>query len=94
MPFLFAQGGAHVTEARYQAQLIRKLKRMFPDAILMKNDWLLTSRGFPDWTHSVWLQLGSPRDQGVAVCSQAAEPGVLHHSPEWNVLRRIHLPRE
>jgi|1185.fasta_scaffold86138_2 hypothetical protein len=49
MPFLLAQGGAHVTEARYQAQLIRKLKRMFPDAILMKNDSSYI-QGIPDWT--------------------------------------------
>jgi hypothetical protein len=38
-----------VTEAQYQAKLIRKLKRMFPDVVLMKNDGSYI-QGFPDWT--------------------------------------------
>lgn len=36
-----------MTEAQYQRKLIQKLKRMFPDAIVMKND-PLNLQGIPD----------------------------------------------
>jgi hypothetical protein len=47
--FLFASGGFYVTEAQYQSKVIRKLKRMFPGCILLKNDSSYL-QGVPDWT--------------------------------------------
>jgi hypothetical protein len=48
-----------MTENQYQAKLIRKLKRMFPGCVIMKNDESY-QQGIPDLTvlwHKFWAVL-------------------------------------
>lgn len=45
------------TENQYQAQLIKKLHKLYPEAIIIKNDSAYM-QGIPDWTFflgKVWL---------------------------------------
>lgn len=38
-----------MTESQYQTKLIRKIERMFPGVVAIKND-AQYQQGFPDWT--------------------------------------------
>jgi hypothetical protein len=52
--YFFCRKEEDVTEAGYQAQLIRKLKRSFPGCVILKNDSSYI-QGIPDLT-LLWRQ--------------------------------------
>jgi len=48
-----------MTEAQYQKKVVRTLKDLFPDCVVIKNDPSY-QQGIPDWTilwHSCWAML-------------------------------------
>jgi hypothetical protein len=77
-----------VTENAYQAKLIRKLKRMFPDCEVLKND--------PNYLQGILdlTILWGPYWAMLEVKASAAQPGLLRAPSQRDVIRCVHLPGE
>lgn len=58
------------TETAFQARLIKKLKRMFPGCVVLKNDGSNKPNGFPDLTvlfdDGRWAELECKRESNAA----------------------------
>ena len=57
-----------MTEAQYQNKLIKKIKKLFPGCVVMKNDSAY-QQGFPDWTiffGEKWATLEVKKDEDAS----------------------------
>lgn len=73
--------GGDVTEAAYQGRLIKKLKRIFPGCVIMKNDSSYI-QGIPDLTllwHKHWATLEVKMEE-----SSARQPNQEYYVTQMN----------
>lgn len=81
-------------EADYQAKLVRKIRRLFPGCVVLKNDSEYQP-GFPDLTilwHHMWAVLEVKAEEGAA--EQPNQRWFVEHLDQWSFAAFIYPENE